>query len=395
MTFIQDYGLVTKSKLVVGVSAGIDSMSLLVLLSRCGYSCEVVFINHGTRSSQKQDQILVQKLTKHLKVKNSVFHLKNLEKTNFENQARIERYKIFNFIAAGEKQICLGHHIDDSYEWSLMQSFKSSNPKSSLGIPLRNKNVIRPLMCLTKKQILRYAKEVGIPYLEDPTNKDNDFERNYVRNEVIPNISKRHPQYLKHYANRSNELARIYKLHVKNRDSHYQTTKNKNSILIYNLENSINFSGIESCIIDGMKELNPNSRGTLSEQIKKIIQAMKNHRFGPLALTAGVKAYVSFNAVLLTKQTKASFKTKSYKNIGVSDYKLLLESKLNEHSGYPYIVILDSGARSFSLNKNTYPYNAAYSKELIHDSIDHQYALKLLAQWSKPKNKNKRLDLTF
>jgi tRNA(Ile)-lysidine synthase len=394
-TFIDDYSLIDKDNLVLGVSAGIDSMVLLVSLFRCGYSCESVFINHGTRSTQNQDQNLVQKLAKHLKVKNSIFHLKDLKKSNFENNARIERYKIFNYIAADSKLICLGHHIDDSHEWSLMQSFKSSNPKSSLGIPVRNKNVIRPLMCLTKNQIIRYAKEVGIPYLEDPTNTDNDFERNYIRNEIVPRIKHRHPQYLKHYVNRSNELARLYKLHVNNSESHYQTSTNKDSYLIYNLENSLNFSGLENAIIDGMKQLNPDSRGVLSEQIKKIIQAMKNHRFGPLSLTSGIKAYVSFNAVLLSKNTTTAFKTKRHKDLSLNQFKSLLCAKFKQHSAYPYIVILDSGARSFSLNKNNYPYNAAYSKQLLTDSVEHQYALKLLAQWTKPKNKNKRLDLTF
>ena len=85
-----------------------------------------------------------------------VHKLTPLPSQNFELKARLERYKIFSKYQ--DSLIVLGHHIDDSFEWSLMQKMKSSRLESTIGIPLYNKNYIRPLMCVTKKQIRRYAK---------------------------------------------------------------------------------------------------------------------------------------------------------------------------------------------------------------------------------------------
>ncbi len=394
--FVDKHELIMGQKIIVAVSGGVDSLALLHILQRCGYSTKTLYINHGTRASQNTEQNLVKKTAELLGVSCATFKIKNLQMSNFENSAREQRQRIYEYMSHDGHLVALGHHIDDSFEWSLMQKSKSSNVLSSIGIPVKNKHLIRPLMCLTKKQIRRYAKIAGIKSLEDPTNKENRFERNYFRNEVIPLIAKRHPQYLKHYVNQQNELVRIMGLGLKRSKSSFKIDIKKDSVLIYSFDKNSDLDSLEKLILEGVKSLSSKKRGTLNIQIKKIKQALVNNKNGPLLLTDGVHAFVSTNAILLSKKkSRKPLGKKSYKNLDLDGFKYLLKSKISQHENFPHWVELDEFTRVVTVNKRVYPYNKDQSVDLIHRQVPHQNAFKLLLQWDTDKNRGKMLDLTF
>jgi tRNA(Ile)-lysidine synthase len=136
----------------------------------------------------------------------------------------------------GEEKIVLAHHIDDSFEWTLLQSLRSSNIEGLVGIPLLNGKVIRPFMCVTKAQIGKFVQAFDLPFIEDPTNESLKYERNYIRNEVIPAFSDRYKQYLKHYVYRHNEISRRLGMHLLDRNrSYFEIVKGSQSVLIYSL----------------------------------------------------------------------------------------------------------------------------------------------------------------
>ncbi len=395
--FIQEYSLLNEKKILVSASGGVDSMVLVDLLFSCGYSdkLNLIHFNHSTRIGQDSEQDFVNKKARQLGISCENIKLENLPKSNFEHAAREQRYKHYkNF---SDRTICLGHHIDDSFEWSLMQKFRSSNYNSSLGIPLKNKNIVRPLMCLTKEQIRRYAKEASVEFIEDPTNNENKYERNFLRNEVIPSIKKKYPKYLKHYVHAHNDLAKKLKCHLI-KSANYQVVYKNNSALIYTLNERLNPSGFEYLIVKAMKKINPNSRGSLSTQILKIKEAMKNYKSGPLVLTKGIYAYVSFNCIFLTKETYSlNTDLKKYKNLSLSEFKKLLCTELKNITKFPHWVKLEQNkqVKDFSRNKKLFPYNRDLSQELIDSKDHHISALKLLSQWSKPKNRYKKLHLSL
>jgi tRNA(Ile)-lysidine synthetase-like protein len=394
--FIDKYDLVQDNKIVVAVSGGVDSQCLAYILVSCGYSIEILYINHGTRISQNTEQKLVKKTAGHLGVNCTTFKIKSLEQNDFENSARIERKKIYEYMSQGRRLVALGHHIDDSFEWSLMQKSKSSNLRASIGIPVKNKFIIRPLMCLTKSQIRRYANLSGIKSLEDPTNTENRFERNYYRNEIIPLIAKRNPQYLKHYVNQQRELVDILGLGLKTSKGKFKIDIKTDSVFIYSFKGQVDLDSIDRLVVRGVKSLSNLKRGTLNLQIKKIKQAIQNNKFGPLLLADGINAFVSTNSVLLTKlQTMKIVEPKSYKKLDLVEFKNLINKNITHHESFPHWVKVDCNTRFVSPNNRVYPFNQKDSLKIVESNVLHQNAFKLLLQWDTKRNCKKKLDLTF
>ncbi len=405
--FIKEYQLIgddARSKdILVGVSGGVDSIVLLDILVRCGYSARAIYIHHGTRSGQDTELEFVKKVAEHLGVDFLSMKISGLDTNkNFEFKARTERYKLFRQVKKDNELIALAHHIDDSFEWSIMQGLKSSSLKGTVGIPVINGEIIRPLMCLTKNQIQNYAKFFDLPFVEDPTNFDVKHERNFLRHEVIASFSGRHPKYLKHYVNRHNELARQMGLHAKKKQkSSFKLIKTDNAAVLYNISSRLEFSGFEILVVQAMQYLNPYDRGSLHGQIDKIKQALRNNKFGPLILTKGIKAYISFNYVLICNDNfKSNYpddfddKSKLVK-MNLKEFKHELKSLVDDAPSYPLWVILDNKSRGFSFNKRTFPLDEKYTEDLNNNDVSYLSALSLLAQWSKEKNRHKKLCLRF
>ena len=87
-------------------------------------------------------------------------------------------------------KIATAHNADDNAETVLLNLIKGTGIKGIAGIPVRRNNIVRPILSLTKKEILDYLDENQFEYRIDESNLSNDFERNFLRNEVIPLIRK-------------------------------------------------------------------------------------------------------------------------------------------------------------------------------------------------------------
>lgn len=399
--FIEEMNLIQGKPLLVGVSGGVDSMALMFLLFKCGYSTRSCFIHHNTRIGQDEEEKLVQSFSEHLQIpfySEKVLGLRTDK--NFESEARKKRYDVFEKIRNDDELVAIAHHIDDSFEWSLMQNLKTSNLKACVGIPLVNRNLIRPLMCLTKAQIIRYAKAYDLPFLEDPTNAQIKYERNFLRSEVISAFKDRHPQYLKHYVNKQNELARLLGVHrVLSAKNSFQISFQKNAVCIYSLKTEIDFSGLDEVIVRGIKYLNPNDRGSLHNQIEKIKQGMLNNKFGPLTMVKGLKLYLSFNHILICnddfKVAYPDLAEINYQVMNLSEFKTELNRYVFKGKVFPLFVAVDKKSRWISFSKRDYPLNSSFAKSIREKNLTYQAALNLLAQWSKPKNQNKLVNLSF
>ena len=402
-SFVKEYDLVGSKKLLVGVSGGIDSVVLLHILKRCGYSIRAVYIHHGTRDGQDSELEFVKSLSEQLNIEFQSMQISDLDPDkNFEFNARVKRYELFREVQNDDELIVLAHHIDDSLEWSFLQGLKSSNLKSTIGMPVINGDIIRPLMCMTKAQIQHYANFFDLPHVEDPTNKLVKYERNFLRHQIVASFADRHPQYLKHYVNRQNELARVMGLHAKKKQkSSFKIIKKENSVLIYNISPKIDFSGFEILVVQAMQYLNPNDRGSLHGQIDKIKQALTNNKFGPLVLTKGIKAYVSFNYILICNDKfspdyPSDFLDKSqFEKMSLADFTKMLQSFVDEDIAFPLWVILDKSSRWINNNKREFPLCAKYTRKLNDENQVYLSAMSLLAQWSKVKNCTKKIRLRF
>ena len=116
------------------------------------------------------------------------------DRSSIESQARQARYKIFESLLDKNDQILLAHHRDDVFETILLRLFRGTgvdglsglNEKRSLG----KGEIIRPFLNLSKSDLEIFVHKNDLPFVEDDTNLNNDFDRNFLRNEIVPSLEK-------------------------------------------------------------------------------------------------------------------------------------------------------------------------------------------------------------
>lgn len=194
--------------IVVGVSAGPDSMCLLNLLEKKTNKIIVCHINHNIR---EQSIIEEEYLKKYCQEHNLIFEsmtIKEYKENNFENEARKIRYKYYEEILNkyNSNKLFLAHHGDDLIETILMKIERVSNIEGYAGIKriskLKNYDIIRPLLPYTKNDIITYNKSHNITYYIDSSNTNIDYTRNWYRHKVLPILKEKdkniHLKFLKY-----------------------------------------------------------------------------------------------------------------------------------------------------------------------------------------------------
>ena len=348
-------------KAIVAVSGGMDSMALLAFLKEIQKrkrikSIEVLHVNHGTRQENIQEERLVKKYSSFLgpkcRVLSPQLSLKGV--SNFEEMARKERYRLFSTYVGPGDFLYMGHHLDDSFEWSLMQQLRSSEAKSSLGIPLVAGNVVRPFLSVTRRQIKSFVNDLGIPFLEDSSNRELQYERNYIRHSVIPQLEKKWPQYLKHYAFRSNHLAKVLGVHRVQRKGSLTIIKDSyGGVLLLRTPFNKDFNGFEEEIKEEIKKLSGKKRGTLSLQVQKTCDAAKKNKFGPMLYSGKVWGYL-FPGLIYLATEKVKNKWDRLDAEMAENLEICLKSqKVPEKSGFLAKKDIFSESPLVFFNKNT------------------------------------------
>ena len=173
-------------ELFVACSGGVDSMATLDFLSN-NHEVTVCFFDHGTGPSREALEF-VSEQTKKYKcgfIYGKITRDKH-SKESMEEYWRNERYKFFHSING---TVLTGHHLDDCVEtwvWSSMHG-------EGKIIPYANKNVIRPFRGTRKRDFQLWADLKNVPYIEDDTNKDVCYTRNYIRHKMMPNVLRVNP----------------------------------------------------------------------------------------------------------------------------------------------------------------------------------------------------------
>lgn len=189
------------AKIGVAVSGGVDSMVLLRLFMEGGGDFCVLNVEHGIRGeSSVRDSEFVAKFCKQHGIECYSERVNALEyaekqKMSVELAARELRYGVFEkALNSGlVEKVALAHHADDNAETVLMRIFRGTGVRGLKGISERGA-FIRPLLGYTREEIAAYAEKNGVPYVEDETNADVAYTRNFIRNELMPLIKERYPQ---------------------------------------------------------------------------------------------------------------------------------------------------------------------------------------------------------
>ena len=225
---IKKYQLIEKEdKLVIGVSGGPDSMALLHILLTLQEkeqipSCTllVAHVNHMLRKEAEEETAYVEEFCRLHEIpcfvkRAKVEELVQKAKMGTEEMGRNIRYQFFEEVREKEKaqKIVTAHHANDNAETVLMNILRGSGTAGLKGIePIRKneKNVvfIRPLIHCTKEEIYQYCKEKNLQPKIDKSNQENVYNRNKVRNILIPFLEKEWNPNIVATLNRLSELAR-------------------------------------------------------------------------------------------------------------------------------------------------------------------------------------------
>lgn len=168
----------------VACSGGVDSMVLLHFLIKGRRNVEVLHVNHGTQDC-KQAEMFVKSFCLENNIPCHVAYYTGSKQT--EEAWRNFRYEFFNQFK--NRVIYLGHTLSDNIETYIMSDIKGT----AKFIPYQRDNIIRPLLLVTKDEIKQYAKRNNVKWIEDSSNLESNFDRNKIRNQVIPVLKNINP----------------------------------------------------------------------------------------------------------------------------------------------------------------------------------------------------------
>ena len=194
--YISKYDMLRNTDtIVVGVSGGQDSICLLFLLSEIlkdkDIALEVVHVDHGLRPSAHDEAMFVKGICEKLDIP---FHLAEadvkkyaeLQKISTEEAGRKIRYDAYNKVLGDRKgKIAIAHNANDNAETMLFNLIRGTSLNGLKGIRPVNGNIIRPLLCVTRKEIEEYISLNQIPYVTDESNLTDEYTRNKIRHHIL------------------------------------------------------------------------------------------------------------------------------------------------------------------------------------------------------------------
>ncbi len=209
------------AKILVALSGGGDSVSLLHVLVRIGASSgflvETAHLNHALRGEEScQDELFCRDMCADIGIHLTVERLKDNEISSLEGSietaARQARLSFLNRVAVERKaqRIATGHTLDDQTETVLQRIIRGTGPYGMVGIlPSRNDLWVRPLLGISRCEVREYLGKNNISFREDSTNCDTVFFRNRIRHELIPFLQERFTHGVTGAVARLAELSRI------------------------------------------------------------------------------------------------------------------------------------------------------------------------------------------
>jgi len=361
LNFIDEESLLSKGdKMLVALSGGADSVFLLSFLlkykKRFDLKLSAFHLNHNLRGKEaigdekfclsftKQNKVEYFSASKYVKA----FAKKN--KISVEEAGRNLRYSELERVARknGFNKIATAHNANDNTETVLLNLIKGTGLKGISGIPVKRDKIIRPILTVSKDEILSYLGKKKISYRTDSSNISSEYERNFLRNEIIPNLKERLNSQLDNTLLKSSKVFRSISAALE---------KQIDAKII----DAVEFDGKQLSInIDETLKLDENLIGEFfkitipayfpvelsNENIKALISLIKKQKGRSIALTNGLTAYRESKKILISKRKNIERKEieitvgKSKKINGgtISINKILLRNaKKNDDHSVEYI----------------------------------------------------------
>lgn len=328
---LEDLNLEQEKYIIVGVSAGPDSMALLhYLINNLNTNVVCAHINHNVRKESKIEEEYLKEYCKENKI---IFERMKIEKysnNNFEAEARSKRYEFYASLLKKYncKYLFLAHHGDDLIETVLMKIARGSNLEGYAGIKkiskFRNKYfIVRPFLEYTKKDLIEYLHKNNIKYYIDKSNNDTTYTRNRYRKNILPLLKNEdiniHKKFLKY-----SETLLEYDNYIKNTTKSIFNNFFKNNILDIQEFNKIDDFMKKNSIYYILNNLYNNIPNIVTEKHVQNLQNLINSNVnnGCLNMPKGLVIVKEYNKIIF-----------NFKNLSSDDYKIELKNEniINEH----------------------------------------------------------------
>ena len=209
------------ARVLVGLSGGPDSVCLARILDSLGYGVVAVHCNFHLRGDESQrDEQFVASLCQQMgwelhRVDFDTQTYAQHRKISIEMAARELRYEHFRSLLHDTQAhvIAVGHHQDDNIETLLLNAVRGTGIRGLCGMQPRNNDVVRPLLCLTRQEILAHLADIQQDFVTDHTNLEDAYARNKVRLDVLPLLEHINPGAMKNLASTQENLAEVMKVY--------------------------------------------------------------------------------------------------------------------------------------------------------------------------------------
>ncbi len=197
-----------RDSFLLGLSGGMDSVVLLHAMSELfsrgllSGNLRAIHINHGLQDAASRWQSFCEQLCAARQIE---FHCASVninsdgQISGLESKARAERYRVFEGALQAGEVLLLAHHLDDQLETLLFRLNRGSSLKGLAAIPQQRQlgagEIFRPLLDFTRDELLTFAQAQKLEWVEDGSNEDIQFDRNLLRQEILPAIEARWPGY--------------------------------------------------------------------------------------------------------------------------------------------------------------------------------------------------------
>lgn len=321
--FIEKEDLFSKQdKILVALSGGADSVALTRILITLGYHCEAAHCNFELRGEESdRDEDFVRNFCRSLNIKCHSIHFETRryaaqQSISIEMAARELRYNWFSKICEESdcQVVAVAHHKDDSVETMLLNLIRGTGINGLLGIRPKNGNVVRPLLCASRQEVVAYLHRMNQTYVTDSTNLEDEYTRNKIRLNLLPLMEEINPSVkdgLVKTASYLNDISKVYQQAIKESIDRIFITPEKE----ISIEKLMNEPAPQALLFEVLSPLGFNSTqveevyGSLNGQpgkrfISSQWQVVKDRELLLIekVKTANDKPQIIFEEVLLTKE---------------------------------------------------------------------------------------------
>lgn len=285
------------SGIVLGVSGGPDSVCLLDVLAKIAPKYDlkllIAHVNYGLRGKDStKDEQFVQELAEKYGLK--IFILKpKIKGKSSENELRNIRYIFFEKVRKINNYdlIAVAHNADDQVETYLMRIIRGAGLAGLSAMKYKTVNLIRPLLGISREEILEYLKKNNLTYRTDKTNLQSLFLRNKIRNKLIPYLQKNfNPQIKKTIFGATTSISEDYSLISKLAEREAEAMKELSVKKLMQFHPALQ----KRILLQKISEIKMDLKDIESAHIEEILKALKSKK--------GKSQVVVFKGLKLTRK---------------------------------------------------------------------------------------------